>query len=998
MPFSGFLRTLLSCTIVFCSVVVFAQTETLATSGNEDLIENSPKKIGDHLLYITKSSYRYKILDVNLSNGAVSMLDSNILKFGDYAYSSEGLFYTSFTQTGSWNDGDFYINFIDPTGNQLTPILIGVSNSSIPDNYEPRHATMCNNRYYVNSFYNNEHCIWESDGTTAGTQIIYQSPNPIAAIRELNDTLFIATADSSNYTFSYFSSGASVQQYASIPTDNFYSTFEILGQNDDHFYVRAKDSLNASFVSRINFQNPPELFLNGYFRYIDFIGNRFVIGNPGWSSNNNYIGLLSNPQQIDPIPAAQSIQTPLLSIDRYYGDGYYQIRSVENGIEFARLNVNDSIDLVQTNVFGPGSGIPVNVDGFNHYGDWTNTKFFIDDVGNLFTVLTNGNDGSYYMYQLNESVEKSLFKIDHPEDVTDIFVEDGYIYWSEIRDDGHSIKRRSLNDPLETQPTQVPQSETWFRQFVVNDNPSWDPYQVTMYLKDAKLNQDGSAIISLSMGEYLLECQFISSDSDSVMLMNGSDVVVKYDKYGQFLWANGIGQKYGPWVRENQFAVRENGNVVIFGRFYHDAIFDSDTIVNPNFETYTYLVELDANTGQIIWKKFIFQDTYWDTFEPEGMVIDENDNIYLAANFYGFGINIEGEYLSSDVNKTNALLKFDPTGNIIWARSCQTPFTDNFGETSSLSYSEEFQTISLCQSQANSVSWSSCEYQDWRYYIQEWDTDGNKKSGIEIVGSDVGSLTVSTRTANDQFFGMGYFRGTLAIDHYDVESTMGTSCHKTEAFEVIYDGDLNEIVSAKMTKNNAFRPLDIDNNGDFIYVLGTTASYALTILKYASNGDYIGYKPLNQILDPSDYDKGDASFDVKGEFILVEGKNFLPDTSLNVRPFVNVFQSLSILKTSNSGWIADDSWLQDAPYVFDNVDELLIYPNPFSNEINVYFTGTEVGYNSYQLVDINGRLIAKGNLSDIQLQTIQLPEMRQGIYLITFEGESGNITEQLMKL
>jgi hypothetical protein len=245
---------------------------------------------------------------------------------------------------------------------------------------------------------------------------------------------------------------------------------------------------------------------------------------------------------------------------------------------------------------------------------------------------------------------------------------------------------------------------------------------------------------------------------------------------------------------------------------------------------------------------------------------------------------------------------------------------------------------------------------------------------------------------------MGFFRGTLAIENYDVESTMGASCHKNEEFGGIFDRNHNEIISAQTTKNNAFYPLDIDNNGDYIFVLGTTSSYQLTILKFADDGKYIGYKPLNQFLDPFEWGKRNSFFDVEGEFILVEGINFTPDTNLNVRPLVNIFQSVSILKTSNSGWIADDSWMQNAPYVYDEIDELLIYPNPFSNEVNVYFPGTEVGYNSYQLVDINGRLIAKGNLSEIQLQTIQLPEMRQGMYLITFEGKSGKITEQLMKL
>ena len=131
-----------------------AQTETLASSGVETLVDESPKKIGNHLFYVTKLGQKHTIGDINLTNGSVSILDSNIILFRNQMYSSKGIFYSSFTFTGTSYNGDFYLNFMDTLGNQLTPVLIGVRNSAIVNNFDPRYATLCNDRYYINTYYN----------------------------------------------------------------------------------------------------------------------------------------------------------------------------------------------------------------------------------------------------------------------------------------------------------------------------------------------------------------------------------------------------------------------------------------------------------------------------------------------------------------------------------------------------------------------------------------------------------------------------------------------------------------------------------------------------------------------------------------------------------------------------------------------------------------------------------------------------------------------------
>ena len=105
-----------------------------------------------------------------------------------------------------------------------------------------------------------------------------------------------------------------------------------------------------------------------------------------------------------------------------------------------------------------------------------------------------------------------------------------------------------------------------------------------------------------------------------------------------------------------------------------------------------------------------------------------------------------------------------------------------------------------------------------------------------------------------------------------------------------------------------------------------------------------------------------------------------------------------MLKIENSGWVEDESWMDQTSLLLENDLDVIVYPNPFENHIQVAFSGSEMQYDSFQIVDFNGREILNGKLTDIQIQTIQLPNLRTGMYFISFKGPNGILTKQLMKM
>lgn len=138
--------------------------------------------------------------------------------------------------------------------------------------------------------------------------------------------------------------------------------------------------------------------------------------------------------------------------------------------------------------------------------------------------------------------------------------------------------------------------------------------------------------------------------------------IAKYDSLGNLKWGKNIhGVGYG-----NNVATDLYGNVYLAGWFQTPTvIFDSDTLTNAGAID-MFLAKYDSS-GNFIWAK-----RAGGTLGEQGFDVstDAIGNIYVSGNFGSPTINF-GSYVLTNADSIADvfLVKYDSSGNILWAKS-----------------------------------------------------------------------------------------------------------------------------------------------------------------------------------------------------------------------------------------------------------------------------------------------------------------------------------------
>jgi len=141
--------------------------------------------------------------------------------------------------------------------------------------------------------------------------------------------------------------------------------------------------------------------------------------------------------------------------------------------------------------------------------------------------------------------------------------------------------------------------------------------------------------------------------------------IVKYDSNGNVIWARRGGGSNEE--RVYSIAVDASGNSYITGLFNSlSATFGSYTIVNSNSgSTDIYVVKLDRN-GNFTWAKQAGGSSFDHSYS---LAVDKSSNIYVTGDFQSPSITFGSFTLSNTSGNPIFLVKYDSTGNVIWAKS-----------------------------------------------------------------------------------------------------------------------------------------------------------------------------------------------------------------------------------------------------------------------------------------------------------------------------------------
>ncbi|MGP8216034.1 MAG: gliding motility-associated C-terminal domain-containing protein [Bacteroidia bacterium] len=148
--------------------------------------------------------------------------------------------------------------------------------------------------------------------------------------------------------------------------------------------------------------------------------------------------------------------------------------------------------------------------------------------------------------------------------------------------------------------------------------------------------------------------------------------LIKYDMNGKVLWAKqGISSVFA-FATSNSVSLDASGNIYITGAFQDTVKFGGYSLSTAYQDV--FLVKYDMN-GNVLWAKQTqssYTNIVLDDNAANSVSIDKFGNSYITGGFdYGtitFGTTTLNSY---NTNGEVFLAKFDPKGNVLWARQSQ---------------------------------------------------------------------------------------------------------------------------------------------------------------------------------------------------------------------------------------------------------------------------------------------------------------------------------------
>gem|GEM_PF-2107391 len=945
----------------------------------------------DNLLIIDKrwSGLIYRIVDL----GTKKEIFNEKFDF-EYYYTlnKAGLFYLK-----KRANAQYEYHYINSEGIET------VSNSVLlwPENYLAPNSNLCASselNFYYSSFENGKYCTYKTSGDTSSELKIFESTKKIVFLEQFNGNVLIVTYYGGIYEFHIYNE---LNNQLNTSLDSISSSLgyglTVAGKNDNFIYLNLVNNSNK-LIYEIDLENIGcQTFINDKLGTLTFINsNRFILKEDSLVTYENLylIANIDSPNISKGLKIKGEGNRDYLLSQRL-GNQHYVLGEFEKGFETAFVNEQDSIERISDLVPEYGTSYCIRNFSSSYMGHFLNTPYISLNDSIVLTIQTNGNDNYYYVYKTINGQQTSLFKIENPLRVTNFFLDrdNNELYWL-VRDsiyqvDSMMLYKRNLNDLDLEQPNSKPLNEdSWFKQIAVSKNKQFFGHSNFLELKpkDVRSDKKGNTYTYSTFRYTVADYEGMSSfnlDNNSIVEMNSKHFFTKLDKHGNQKWTASIGERYHTSWFDYVFEIDSENNLIILGYYFETGYFDNDSLVSPR--ACYFITKLNGETGNVIWTKKIAETYYIDDIFIDELSLDKDDNIYLALMYPNFSVQIQDLTIESDVSRANGVAKFSSNGDVIWLKNINTPWLDYSGNSYVFNNNVD-NTLTVCQTKATAKE----------QFIQTLDLDGNIIDTNSISTTGYSRLMVAMNNTNNQLFGLGYFQDDFEFERYKLNSP------ERKNFSFMYDYKKSEPISFEQGKLNEFYPLDIKSVDNEFYVYGTLRrnkyTQELMLLKFNDNGEFLAYKSIHQLI--YSWDKvGFNSFDITNEHIVVMGSDFELNSDHGVVPLITSNRSLSVLKMKNENWIEDEDWFEQInTYLKPDESDVLIYPNPFTDEFDVMFSNYNVDYDSYKVFNLKGEILLEGHFSDIQFQSITFKNYAVGTYVIQFIGKDKVLNKKITKI
>ena len=477
----------------------------------------------------------------------------------------------------------------------------------------------------------------------------------------------------------------------------------------------------------------------------------------------------------------------------------------------------------------------------------------------------------------------------------------------------------------------------------------------------------------------------LTIDGITLHSMDFNDVfIAKFSEAGNLIW---IKHARGPYGDQAITLVIKDNFIYVAGHFDFELTFD-DTYLNVEYVMAIFLAKLDLE-GNLIWLQY--EGTGGSGACIEGLSLVDLNNEFLC---------LTGCFTNDYTYDNRFIAKYDTAGNEIWRvhekesshSGGRSVAVDNFGNILNTGYFKDTVTFG----DTTLISKGNRDI-----YYSKYDLAGNliwvKQAGG--VDFDVGHSIATDHDNN--IYVTGNFRDTTVV-----EDTILISRGINDIFLLKLDPDGNRkwVKQFGDSGSDQGRYIFIDTS-DNLYLIGyfqDTVSLGDTIL-ISNSTDYVA---SNAFI---------AKLSSEGEFLWIKQIGSYWDIigELNVDANGNVYTTGSI---QGATVYLDDivlppvgnadlfiAKITENPVLVETIDTKLainIYPNPFTDMVNLEFNSIYNGSYILNVYSLSGEIVISKRLEKYSFEIneeLDLKMLDPGVYFLNIAGKNYNRTVKIVK-
>jgi alpha-tubulin suppressor-like RCC1 family protein len=458
--------------------------------------------------------------------------------------------------------------------------------------------------------------------------------------------------------------------------------------------------------------------------------------------------------------------------------------------------------------------------------------------------------------------------------------------------------------------------------------------------------------------------------------------LVKYNASGNVLWATSAGGTDDD--EGSSLALDASGNVYVTGYFKSSTlIFGSYTLTNAGTSNNDiFLAKYDAN-GNVLWAKSAGGT---DNDYGISVAVDASGDVYLTGWFDSPAITFGSYTLTnvSAGSGDIYLVKYDMNGNVLWAKSAGSTGDDGASCVAVDASGELYMTGWFASPTINFGSYTLTNVGFYDVFLVKYDTSGNVLWAKSAGGTDYDETMGVASDSSGNAYVTGYFNSpAITFGSYTLTS-MGSFDEFLVKYDA--SGNVLWAKSAGGTDFDDGNSVALDASGDiyvtgeFVSPTITFGSYTLTnagssssdmyFVKYDASGNVLWAKGAGG----TDYDNGNSvALDASGNSYVTgwfesPTITFGSDTLTNVNAgSEDIF--LAKIKGSTTGIIE-----------INNSLNISVFPNPATDRITVEISGEMVGSN-LSILNVEGQQLINRQITESKTQ-LDISALPSSVYFV----------------